>query len=364
MSPTEYKGIYAGENSMRIEFTYQVIRCRETIRGKPTKTRLQELARKREQILYEIDIGTFDYATHFPSSPRAFEFSNNKAVLLTVEKAVNIWLRRNRQNWAYSTERGYNSMLTTYILPLWGRLRLSDFKAALFKDWSAQVSTTLSAKRINEVRSLLHSIFKEQVFDEVLDINPMTRTRPLVRKKEEVQPFNSQEREKILAALPDNSAKDFYEFAFWTGLRTGEQLGLTWQDVDFDRKRIYIRRSIVQGRAAGTKTASSARTHELHERALATLQKIADYHPRTDPAERVFLDPRNLTPWKNDGIPRERFWTPALKLAQVTYRRPYNCRHTYASTMLSNGSDPTWLAKQMGHKDWGMLRSIYARWID
>lgn len=50
--------------------------------------------------------------------------------------------------------------------------------------------------------------------------------------------------------------------------------------------------------------------------------------------------------------------------AQVKYRRPHNCRHTYASTMLTAGKDPTWLAKQMGHKDWGMIRIDYARWIE
>lgn len=50
--------------------------------------------------------------------------------------------------------------------------------------------------------------------------------------------------------------------------------------------------------------------------------------------------------------------------AQVKYRRPHNSRHTYASTMLTAGKDPTWLAKQMGHNDLGMIRMVYARWID
>ena len=94
MKPTDYQGIYASESSMRIEFYYQTIRCRETIRGTPTKTRLQELARKREQINYEIDMGTFDYAAHFPNSARAFEFSNNKAAMRTVAEAVGIWFQR------------------------------------------------------------------------------------------------------------------------------------------------------------------------------------------------------------------------------------------------------------------------------
>ena len=31
--------------------------------------------------------------------------------------------------------------------------------------------------------------------------------------------------------------------------------------------------------------------------------------------------------------------------------------------MLSAGEDPMWVAHQMGHKDWGMIRKVYARWI-
>lgn len=56
MKKTEYTGIYAGPHSFRIEFMYRGERCRETIRAIPTKSRLQEAARKRDIILYEIDM--------------------------------------------------------------------------------------------------------------------------------------------------------------------------------------------------------------------------------------------------------------------------------------------------------------------
>src|SRR5690606_30536264 len=60
---------------------------------------------------------------------------------------------------------------------------------------------------------------------------------------------------------------------------------------------------------------------------------------------------------------RKTLWTPALKRAKVRYRRPYQTRHTYASMMLSAGEHPMWVAQQMGHSDWGMIRRIYGRWM-
>lgn len=362
MKPTEYKGIYAGSNAIRIEFMYQAVRCRETIRGTPTKTRLQEVARKREQILYEIDMGKFDYAEHFPSSKMALKFSNNKAAFIRMSEAVDMWFHRNSKRWARSTYRGYVSKVNTHILPNFGKMMVADFKPYVFKDWAA--STKISAKSVNEVRSILHGILKELVFDEILESNPIDKCPAATKQRTEPVPFDAKEREAIINALPEGYGRDFYIFAFWTGLRTGEQLGLQWGDFDIEKRRIYIRRSIVHGKLAGTKTNSSFRTHELSEQALDVLLRIKSTHPNLDPEARIFLDPRTMLPWKYDGIMRERFWTPALKQAQVKYRRPYNCRHTYASTMLTARKDPTWLAKQMGHKDWGMIRMVYARWID
>lgn len=38
-------------------------------------------------------------------------------------------------------------------------------------------------------------------------------------------------------------------------------------------------------------------------------------------------------------------------------------RHTYASTLLSNGEKPLLVAKQMGHIDVQMIFTVYGKWI-
>src|SRR5690606_6007360 len=80
-------------------------------------------------------------------------------------------------------------------------------------------------------------------------------------------------------------------------------------------------------------------------------------------SEFVFHNPHTNKPWKSSERIK-RFWTRALKRAGVKYRKPSSTRHTFASIMLSTGKvDPTWIAHQMGHRDWGMIRKVYARWI-
>ncbi|MBN4053362.1 tyrosine-type recombinase/integrase [Haliea sp. AH-315-K21] len=53
-----------------------------------------------------------------------------------------------------------------------------------------------------------------------------------------------------------------------------------------------------------------------------------------------------------------------MEKAGLKYRNPYQTRHTYASILLSSGKNPLWVAQQMGHKDWGMIRKVYGRWIE
>ncbi|AMJ94772.1 hypothetical protein AVL56_11015 [Alteromonas stellipolaris] len=99
--------------------------------------------------------------------------------------------------------------------------------------------------------------------------------------------------------------------------------------------------------------------HDLAYDALQTLKKTKFFD-----SHRVFIDPRTMKEYKYaDGL-RKYIWKPTLEKLKIPYRYPYQCRHTYASMMLSAGKNPMWVAKQMGHADWGMIRKIYGRWLN
>lgn len=358
MEKTQYKGIYAGKNAVRMEFMYRHQRCRETLRVKPTLDNLKRIHQKLERVKIMIQFGEFDYVKEFPESKQAFQLSDNKAAHMSIEQMMTRWYEQSYRHWAFSTEKANRGRMDNHVIPNFGKIIVDNFTPSIFREW--QRTATISAKTVNEVHSLLSQGFDFLVYDDIIDQNPMKRVKRLKHQTKEVQPFTPEEREKILAALPEGYARDFYEFAFWTGLRTGEQIGLRWENVDLERKVIFIRESIVKGRRAGTKTKGSNRTHELSNSALRVLERLNRHGMNSG---FVFLDPRTEQRWKSDGIPRERFWTQALRTANVRYQKPYSCRHTYASTLLSNGANPMYVAAQLGHRDWGMIRKTYGRWI-
>lgn len=358
-------GITANKSSIQIAFTYKGMRCRETLKIKPTKIVLKEMVRKRDVILYEIAMGQFDYLKHFPNSKKAQKLAGSQACNITITQMIDDWFKRNQNQWEYSTKLGYISKINHHIEPNFGHMTIVKFKPSIFKDWGATVTNKntnkpLSGKTKNEVRSIMRSAFQELYIDEVIDGNPIDRVKRFKHVKKEPEPFTADEREKILAQMT-GQVRNLYEFAFWTGLRTSELLALRKGDVDLEREVIFVRKALVHGREKGTKTKAGERTHDLHCRALAVLRKQVKVSP--DNQDRIFINPKTMQPWRDDRAIYHGCWLPALKKSGVKFRKQYNTRHTYASTMLTLNKPIAWVAKQLGHSSPQQTLDSYARWI-
>lgn len=352
------KGITVRGNSVQIAFTYQGVRCRETVPMPPTKTALKELALKRQAILYEIKTGTFDYPKHFPQSKRAQAFRKTRPDRYTIGEGLKDWFQRIAAKCQRSTLRDYDSAIRHHLIPKFGHLPLAAFTATMVREWLAELPC--GNKRKNNVLIPLRQLFEEMYLDEILDKNPMDRVRNLPASAREPEPFTASETAKILGEL-QGQERNLILFAFWSGLRTSELIALRWQDVDLEQNRIFVRQAKVRGHIKGTETKAGARETVLQPQAK---EALIDQRAHTGQrGETVFHDSRTGEPWKNDQAIRKSVWQPALKKAGVKYRNPYQTRHTFASALLSRGENPLWVAAQMGHKDWGQIRKVYGRWI-
>ncbi|KZY64712.1 MULTISPECIES: site-specific integrase [unclassified Oleiphilus] len=250
---------------------------------------------------------------------------------------------------------GYSSALKEHLIPRFGHMFLSELKPADIRHWIASLS--ISNKRINNVLVPLRAVYAEALEDDLIAKNPLTKIKNLNVVTREPLPFNDNEIEAIYSQLEGNDL-NLITFAFETGLRTSELIALQWQDIDFDNKRIYIRRAIVRGQTKQPKTKSGVRTVDLSQPAIDALLNQQQYSVKPF----VFFDTKTEKVL-NDKKIRERIWKAALKKAGVQYREPYQTRHTFASRHLSNGKPIIWVSLQMGHSNPNMTTSRYARWI-
>lgn len=353
-----HRGITFRGNSAQIAFTYQGVRCRETIPIPPTKAAQKQLILKRQTILFEISMGIFDYGEHFPDSKKAKEFRKNRPDRYTIGEGLRDWLQRSQSRCQPSTLRDYTSAIYHHLIPTFGDLTIDELTVIKIKEWLSNLPC--SNKRKNNILIPLRQMFDDLYHDEIIDKNPLTRVKNLSLQTREPQPFTPDEVTSILNELQGDE-RNLIQFAFWTGLRTSELIALRWQDVDLEQNCIHVRIAKVRNHLKGTKTKSGERTITLQPQAREALLSQQTYTEKLKTT--VFHNPRYNKPWKDDQAIRKTAWIPALERAGIKYRYPYQTRHTFASTMLSRGENPLWVAQQMGHKDWGQIIKIYGQWI-
>ena len=81
--------------------------------------------------------------------------------------------------------------------------------------------------------------------DGIIDRNPMERVKNLPLETREPDPFTPEE-VVLIVKMAEGPFRNLVQFAFWTGLRTSELIGLEWGDVDWKRGAIFVSR-IVDG---------------------------------------------------------------------------------------------------------------------
>ena len=143
-----------------------------------------------------------------------------------------------------------------------------------------------------------------------------------------------------------------------TGMRTGEIHGLKWRYIDFERRQILVRETIVRGHVEYTKTDGSQREIDMSK---PVHDALIEQQTRTGSAEHVFCNPSGA-PLDNDNFVN-RVWHPLLRHLGLAKRRPYQTRHTCATLWLAAGENPEWVARQLGHVNTEMLFKTYSRFI-
>ncbi|MEN9385097.1 MAG: hypothetical protein RL323_2240, partial [Pseudomonadota bacterium] len=77
----------------------------------------------------------------------------------------------------------------------------------------------------------------------------------------------------------------------------------------------------------------------------------------------IFQNPWSGKPWKGNRSQHENVWVPTLAALDISPRRAYCTRHTFATTLLQNGAVVAYVSVQMGHTSPSMVEKKYHNWI-
>ena len=185
----------------------------------------------------------------------------------------------------------------------------------------------------------------------------------VMKKKREVDGYSKIEQIALLREL-NTMKRTGYGVALLmleAGLRIGEAVALTWDDVDWDRRAIKIHKTLIRLAnknqmkiQEGAKSHTSNRIVPLSTKAYAMLEGLVE--KATDLHGYIFQDA--------DGGPISyeamRYQiSKACENANVEYRGQHVFRHTFATNCYKNGADVKILSKLLGHSSVAITYNTY-----
>lgn len=135
-----------------------------------------------------------------------------------------------------------------------------------------------------------------------------------------------------------------------TGMRQGELLALRWRDVDWEAKRIRVRRSYVRGHWDTPKSRSGERSVPLATRVAVELRRHREQTRVPDGDDLVFAHPERGAVLPHGPLVRR--FKKALKAAGVRPVRFHDLRHTFGTRVAASGAPMRMLQEWMGHRDY------------
>ena len=282
---------------------------------------------------------------------KAAPVTTNSSGKLTIKELFMEWLSAVKLKVKESTYANYRMKADKHILPQFGDMRYDDLTVQRVHNFiENKMKIGLSAKYVSDIIIVFKSMakyisrvygFRNPIVDVVL---PKTQ-------KKEMNLFSDIEQKELCSYLlknPDNTSIGVL-LSLYTGLRIGEVCGLKWNDIDFEKSILTVRRTVQRIRTGihGTKlivdtpkSRSSQRVIPIPAFLMDILRKFCkcDNFYTLSGSEKI-TEPRTM---------QRRFKT-MLKKAGLPSINYHSLRHMFATNCIQLGFDVKTLSEILGH---------------
>lgn len=269
----------------------------------------------------------------------------------------------------------YEMIINTELIPKFGHMKLQEIKTYHVQEFINYLATEkkrgdgapggIGATTVRRYTTVFRSMLSLAYQLEYTE-NDVGASRRIVFPKDdptEIEVYNQDEVNEILQALKNEptNIRALVEIAVFTGMRRGEIVGLKWSDIDFENRRVFVRRSIYKpknGKAQEKlpKTKGSIRTISIPECLCKTLLEYRMHQDRHisfmgdawKNLDYVFTEEDGYV--MNPQTPTKQF-SKFLKRHDIRHLKFHGLRHTSATLLLANGCDIKTVSSRLGHSD-------------
>lgn len=300
----------------------------------------------------------------------------NMTVLELVQKYIS-----QKRGVKHNTQANYNFVINVIKKEDFGAKRIDTIKLSDAKTWLIKLQDDgRGYSSIHSIRGVVRPAFQMAVDDDLINKNPFEFQLATVVVNDSVTReaiTRKQQREFLRFIKADKHFCKYYDgiyILFHTGLRVSEFVGLTINDIEFDKERIKVDHQLQRTRnmeyeILTPKTEKGERYVPMKEDVADCFRRIIQNrkHPKIEPmidgySGFLFLD-------KNDmpmvALHWEKYFQHIREKYNSIYRvqmpciTPHVCRHTFCSNMAKSGMNPKTLQYIMGHSDIGVTLNTY-----
>lgn len=281
----------------------------------------------------------------------------------------------------HNTQANYNFVINVIKKEEFGAKRIDTIKLSDAKAWLIKLQDDgRGYSSIHSIRGVVRPAFQMAVDDDLIRKNPFEFQLATVVVNDSVTReaiTRKQQREFLRFIKEDKHFCKYYDgiyILFNTGLRVSEFVGLTVNDIEFDKQRIKIDHQLQRTRnmeyeILTPKTEKGERYVPMKEDVADCFRRIIQNrkHPKIEPmidgySGFLFLDKNDMPMvalhWeKYFQHIREKY--NSIYKVQMPCITPHVCRHTFCSNMAKSGMNPKTLQYIMGHSDIGVTLNTY-----
>lgn len=282
----------------------------------------------------------------------------------TIELIAEQWYSAQVQIKA-TTRSGYRFALDKYVLPKWGRRRLTDVTHGDAQVWVTALSKNLGPSMTRQIYLVLAGVMKYAVRDGRLVKNPCENVQ-LPRLIKKARGYLSHAQVRALAAECGSWADLIYLLSY-TGLRWGEMAGLRLSRVDLVRRRLDVVEAVSEPRGVvvwGTPKNHGRRSVPFPEFLVPMIETRS---AGKVPSDVLFVGQDGGV--LRAGNFRNRVFNRAVQRAMEadpTFPRVtiHDLRHTAASLAVSADANVKAVQRMLGHASAAMTLDVYADLFD